>query len=374
MSCPRTNIQRPTPAKQLAALDAICPYFTRFPLSYPIARLRSARPGAWVLDPFCGAGTTVLAARQLDMGAVGADSSAVAVAIAQAKLLSVAPEAIVARLRTVPHEDMPDIETPQGEFWRKCYAPNTLAVLCRFRQYFMDSPEGPADHMLRALLLGLLHGPKHSPLPCLSNHLPAAFAPAPEKAVAFWKRNRLEARDIDVDNAIQNRALQLLKEPTPAGRGSILTGDSRHLCFSESPLFDWVITSPPYYGMNTYRRHQWLRLWLLGGPAEPMPDETDQINQTTLEQYVDDLARVWRNVARSCRPGACLRLRFGAVPGATTPHPFEVIRTSLRNANAGWKITTRRPVAPQKPKGHAEFDNPAQWPENEFELFARLET
>ncbi len=374
MSFPRTNTRHPATTKSIAALDAVCPYFTRFPLSYPIMCLRSGHAGAWVLDPFCGAGTTVSAARQLDMNGVGADSSIVAVAIARAKLLSVAPEAVVTRAKTVPRGNTPTIETPEGEFWRKCYSPKILPALCRFRDYFLGAPDDPADHMLRALLLGLLHGPQYARTPCLSNHLPAAFAPAPEQALAFWKRNHLEPPDVDVDEAIQKRAVALLKDSAPPGRGRILAGDSRYLCFSQSPLFDWVITSPPYYGMNTYREHQWLRLWFLGGPAQPTHDETDQIGQRTLEQYLDDLATVWRNVAQACRPAARLRLRFGAVPGIAAPHPFELIRTTLSNADAGWKITTHRPVETHHSMVGTLFDNPAQRPENEFELCARLET
>ena len=46
------------------ALNAICPYFTMFPLTFPLAvRHRRARCGEWVLDPFCGRGTTNYAAR-----------------------------------------------------------------------------------------------------------------------------------------------------------------------------------------------------------------------------------------------------------------------------------------------------------------------
>ena len=63
-------------------LNAICPYFTMFPLSFPLGILdRHARKGQRVLDPFCGRGTTNFAARFLDLPALGIDSSPVAAAI-----------------------------------------------------------------------------------------------------------------------------------------------------------------------------------------------------------------------------------------------------------------------------------------------------
>ena len=46
-----------------AALNGICPYFTMFPLDFPLGILgRRAKPDDRVLDPFCGRGTTNFAA------------------------------------------------------------------------------------------------------------------------------------------------------------------------------------------------------------------------------------------------------------------------------------------------------------------------
>ncbi len=39
-------------------LNTICPYYTMFPLSFPFRVLNGAQPSEWVLDPFCGSGTT----------------------------------------------------------------------------------------------------------------------------------------------------------------------------------------------------------------------------------------------------------------------------------------------------------------------------
>ena len=65
------------------ALNAICPYFTMFPLGFPLRILRERAARAdWVLDPFCGRGTTNYAARVLGLPSLGVDSSPVAVAIA----------------------------------------------------------------------------------------------------------------------------------------------------------------------------------------------------------------------------------------------------------------------------------------------------
>ena len=70
-----------------AALNAVCPYYTMFPLAFPFGVLsRRSQPRQWVLDPFCGRGTTTFAARLLGLPSVGLDSNPLAAALAAAKL------------------------------------------------------------------------------------------------------------------------------------------------------------------------------------------------------------------------------------------------------------------------------------------------
>ena len=54
------------------AFNAICPYYTMFPLEYPLRILRKHTGGdSVVLDPFCGRGTTIYAARMLGFESLG---------------------------------------------------------------------------------------------------------------------------------------------------------------------------------------------------------------------------------------------------------------------------------------------------------------
>src|SRR6202790_488634 len=93
-------------AKRLSAggqhpLNAICPYFTMFPLEFPLKVLRKHKSARLVFDPFCGRGTTLYAARWLGLRAIGMDCSPVAVAISQAKLAEVAVDKCLALGRTI---------------------------------------------------------------------------------------------------------------------------------------------------------------------------------------------------------------------------------------------------------------------------------
>jgi hypothetical protein len=99
----------------LLRLNAICPYFTMFPLDFPLDALAGARPHEWVLDPFCGRGTTLFAARLCGLGAVGVDVNPVATALAAAKLVRIRPETIVRRCRELLRNGYEPIEIPH---WR----------------------------------------------------------------------------------------------------------------------------------------------------------------------------------------------------------------------------------------------------------------
>jgi hypothetical protein len=79
------------------AFNAICPYYTMFPLEYPMRIIRKHRqPSAVVLDPFCGRGTTIYAARRLGIPSYGFDTSPIAAAIARAKLASATVDEVIA--------------------------------------------------------------------------------------------------------------------------------------------------------------------------------------------------------------------------------------------------------------------------------------
>jgi hypothetical protein len=132
--------------------------------------------------------------------------------------------------------------------------------------------------------------------------------------------------------------------------GEVREGDARVILPRLRRRFDWVVTSPPYYGMYTYVADQWLRNWFLGAPPDVDYDASLQISQGGVTGFTSGLASVWKWTAARCNPGATMGIRFGALPSARVD-PERLLRASLEEANAGWKIREVRDAG--KPKTQA---------------------
>lgn len=347
-------------------LNAICPYFTMFPLNFPLDVLdeysASLDDGSIVFDPFCGRGTTNFAARLRGFNSVGVDSSSVAVDIARSKIVNVTAKEIVKIAKRILKKNE-DVITPTGEFWERAYAPNTLVDICRIRESLLTSCTTPARIALKALMLGALHGPQGiNSISYLSNQAPRTYAPKPNYSVRYWKRNNLIAEEVDVLQVIEKRANRYYGTPLPIGYGVIIKGNS---CCPTSyrTVGKWnknndkkislIITSPPYYGLTTYIQDQWIRNWFSGGPENIEYSNANQICHSNITLFTEQLRCAWIESALLAENGSILVIRFGAINGRLVS-PEHVIRESLFGTE--WVINDIR-SAGVPPKGRRQMDS-----------------
>lgn len=314
-----------------------------FPLDFPLDILRHrAQEGDVVLDPFCGRGTTNLAARLLGLKSVGVDSSPVAAAITASKLVQVSAEEIVLEARKILASRVRS-DVPENEFWQLAFHPRVLDALCRFRQSFLEDCRSESRIALRGIILGALHGPRQKTFPSyFSNQSPRTYAPKPGYATRFWKEHHLVPEHIDCLAVIERRAIRYYRN-IPRGTGIVRLADSRQTdaLQPEHPKsrFNWIITSPPYYGMRTYLPDQWLRNWFVGGPSTVDYSNRDQVAHSSPEIFAADLHRVWQNAADVCADNATMVVRFGGITDRSV-NPIDLIKSSLRASN--WRITTAK--------------------------------
>lgn len=319
-------------------LNAVCPYYTMFPLDFPFKSLESSVLGEKVIDPFCGRGTSNFAARLRGMPSIGIDSSPIACAIAQAKFTNTTPDKIIKLCTQILGNEQKPEHIPDYRFWELCYHPSTLEQICKLRDTFLQECQTDEAIALRALVLGILHGPANKTVPSyLSNQMPRTYAPKPNYSVKYWTGRSLFPKMIDVLEIVKRKAHYFFRSLPPSVSGGILKADSRK-SIKDLPLtgFDWVITSPPYYNMKTYIPDQWIRNWFLGGSDSVEYTSYSQITHTK-NKFISDLADVWKNVADVCNPDAKLIIRFGSLPSSPCD-PFEVLRDSIEKADCGWEM------------------------------------
>lgn len=310
-----------------------------FPLAFPERELADAGPEDVVLDPFCGRGTTLFAGRLKGLPAYGVDTDAVAVAIARSKLVCVTPPQVLQRFDSLLAQVLMPTNVPKGVFWELAFAESTLVEICRVREALLTAETAAEDDALRALLMGILHGPTSAKVPnYLSNRMLRTYATKPDPAVAYWNKHKLKPRAVHVRAALARRAEYVLLKAPAAAPGHVVHGDSRNLGSMDLPQnVSRVITSPPYLGMRTYRPDQWLRHWFLGGPPTVEYGMGDSLPPAPQDDFQDGLAKVWKAVASVSRPGARLSIRFGSLPSVRAD-PELIVRASLAAANAGWEV------------------------------------
>jgi SAM-dependent methyltransferase len=309
-----------------------------FPLDFPLEILGVAKPGQWVLDPFCGRGTTLFAARRLGLGGVGIDISPVAAAIAQAKVLPIDPKKVEAQAIEMLSGGYKPQDVPAGEFWSYLYHHDTLKDVCSLREQLLQRSRDRTAAILRAVTLGILHGPIFKNPTYLSNQMPRTYSTKPAGAVRFWKSRSMEPPYVPVLETLLKRIRYTLAVVPPASMiGDVWHGDAREVLPRLRRRFDWVVTSPPYYGMNTYVPDQWLRNWFLGGPPFAEYNIAGQIAHGGVEGFTLSLASVWRAASARCRPGATLAIRFGALPSARVDAEGLLLQ-SLADSGVGWSV------------------------------------
>ena len=346
-----------------------------FPLEFPFRLLSNETDrNRWVFDPFCGRGTTNFAARLRGLPSVGIDSSPVAIAIAEAKLIKTSFRSVVTVARKILIDAPAPVEIPVGPFWSKAYSEVTLEQICCIREELNRNCTTPARKLLRAIMLGALHGPLTKGVPSyFSNQSPRTFAPKPHYAVKFWKQRKLRPPTVDVLELIQRRAMRFLSAELPEVEGFVLQKDSRAWVGAETKArFSWIITSPPYYGMKTYIPDQWLRNWFLGGSIKiEYEGRPTDFQHSSPDHFSNQLRQVWLNSALMSAGNARLVCRFGGIHDRKHDC-MDILKSSFRES--GWRITNIRPAgsALDGRRQASQFGvRQKKHPRQEYDLYAK---
>jgi hypothetical protein len=281
---------------------------------------RLTAPGETVYDPFMGRGTTLLEAALMGRLPAGCDVNPLARVLLEPRLDPPPLEEIADRLAAI------DL-TPAGELPADLlvfFHPETLAAICALRAYLADrvarSQEDAVDRWIRMVAVNRLTG--HSV------GFFSVYTLPPNQATSVTAQRRINARRNqtpplrDVKRIILKKSAALLKDcngETRArlramrGRARILTGRCDATFALADASVNLVVTSPPFLNVVDYRGDNWLRCWFCGIDPEG-------VNVTTprrVDDWAEEMARVFRELARVLVMGGHVAFEVGEVNGGT---------------------------------------------------------
>lgn len=267
---PQTNkLSKPA---QITADGRWCsfgPYYAMFPIEFALNVINQyTRQGDLILDPFGGRGTSAYAASMLGRHAVGIEISPVGWLFGSVKLSPSREHSVVQRIRhigEIAKKGYVDKIGGMDEFFYYCYTPEVLSFLLAARDH-LNWKNNKVDATLMGLILVSLHGKRGQ---SLSNQMQQVKACGLKYAVRWWKKNDLLPPEINPVSYLIDRVRWRYKFGRPKYNDSkFYFGDSTEYLkkpFIRTRKFDFLLTSPPYYGITDYHWDQWLRLWMLGG-------------------------------------------------------------------------------------------------------------
>jgi hypothetical protein len=207
-------------------------------------------PSGWVLDPFCGVGTTPLACKSMGIGCRGVDASPLAVFVSNAKCADYSKEDVQAALEFIggPLGDAEPLLRWEFELFppERAFPKRNLHQIIRIREKIAELPDSNSSRLLLLALLSIL--PECSFTVKDGGFLRIRKSSLPPAWDMF--RRKVKRMAADLENPI-NGPLQ-----------EISLGDARKLEF-ENESFSAVMTSPPYLNNVDYTKIYGLELSLL---------------------------------------------------------------------------------------------------------------
>lgn len=198
------------------------------------------REGDCVLDPFCGVGTTLLAAKERGVNAVGIDAHPVFAFVSRAKTHNYNPEILQESKREFFSKKF---EKPHFEetnpLLRKAFSRYALEDIFFFRSEIGEIK----DRILRDFLV----------LALVVSAMRISFAVKDGAVIRFYKREHPPLKRV-FKATVKRFIRHLRKAEFKPCEIVVRQGDARQLKFLESESFDAVVTSPPYLNKLEYTR------------------------------------------------------------------------------------------------------------------------
>lgn len=246
------------------SLHNTCSRICSFPPSLPDYFIRKfTREGDFVFDAWSGKGTVPFEALRNGRIGIGNDKSPEAFVLTHAKVRSVKFEHLQNYILKLKKEmdnvwiskDLMPLDRKANVFYSK----KTFEQILKLKEVLLNE-NSDVSIFIKAIVLGLLHGSSSNSFSLTCSH---AYSMSPNYVKKYARIHKLRRPTRDPLQCILRKAELLMKDPLPSIKGIALNDDSRNISL-EAESVDMILTSPPYFDVQTYAWCNWLRLWFLG--------------------------------------------------------------------------------------------------------------
>ena len=246
-----------------------------------------------ILDPFCGVGTTLLAAKEFGFASAGVDASPLCVLASRVKTRDYDNALIEAVQKAFRKVSKAKFEFPKEEWRFELFDPHralprgSYDEALHLRKQIRETEPSEAREFLALALAAAL---------------PEAALVVKDGGVLKIARHKKHLPSLR--QAFERRAKRMLKDLSNSVKGptpEVLIGDARQLPF-EDDAFDCVITSPPYLNGVDYSKIYGLELSLLFGENAAL-----DYRSQALRSFIGRDSRIERETGDAAIAERCLR-------------------------------------------------------------------
>ena len=201
----------------------------------------NVKPGKWVLDPFCGSGTTLLSSKEAGINAVGVDASPLAVFVTQVKaadynvdeLKEAAEDLFSKKFRKY---DIKGLSVLVG----RSFSRYSLEDIIFFREEIREIPDLKIRNFFTLALMNT------------ANEVTYAYKDG--AVIKIHARKHIPPFRKMFKRIVKKMIRDLKRMEYKGSEIKVYLGDARRLNFLEDSQFDAVITSPPYLNKIEYTK------------------------------------------------------------------------------------------------------------------------
>ncbi|MBK9096840.1 MAG: site-specific DNA-methyltransferase [bacterium] len=270
------------------------PYYAMFPMKFAFKVINNySNEGDFILDPFSGRGTSIIAASLLNRKSVGIEINPLGWIYTKVKLNPSSKNRVINRLDSIyklSHKNRSEIKG-YPKFYKMCFCGEVLTFLITARNE-LNWKFSPVDRTLMSFLLVYLHGKIGEGL---SNQMMMTKSMGDNYSIKWWREHKLNnPPKINPYEFIKSRVeWRYEKGRLNLNHNEVHLGDSSKILKSIDKKFNLLFTSPPYWSLTDYHVDQWLRLWLLGYDLKPKTNKNKYkgrfVSKANYRKLLDDV-------------------------------------------------------------------------------------